>query len=102
MCQNFLEYQTYTFSVMSCLAVLFLALMIWFNALNTLALTLNPLIGLSGPLKGGVVLEYLAARFNFTYEMVRVAENRLEPPEKGKGLFSYLCTAATKYLIFDT
>ncbi|XP_045034758.1 glutamate [NMDA] receptor subunit 1-like [Daphnia magna] len=117
MCQNFLEYQTYTFSVMSCLAVLFLALMIWFNALNTLALTLNPLNGkhlrtiwprwsgnpkgLSGPLKGGVVLEYLAARFNFTYEMVRVAENRLEPPEKGKGLFSYLWDEQCDLLLQD-
>ncbi|EFX82330.1 hypothetical protein DAPPUDRAFT_241492 [Daphnia pulex] len=46
--------------------------------------------GLSGPLKGGVVLDYLSARFNFTYEMVRVTENWLEPKANGRGLFSYL------------
>ncbi|EFX82122.1 hypothetical protein DAPPUDRAFT_241220 [Daphnia pulex] len=46
--------------------------------------------GLSGPLKGGVIIDYLAARFNFTYEMVRVTENRMEPLKKERGLFSYL------------
>ncbi|XP_046448138.1 uncharacterized protein LOC124196928 [Daphnia pulex] len=46
--------------------------------------------GLSGPLKGGVALEYLSTRLNFTYEMVRVTENGLEPPANGRGLFSYL------------
>ncbi|XP_057365455.2 glutamate receptor ionotropic, delta-1-like [Daphnia carinata] len=102
---------------MSCSALPFMVLTIWFNALNTLALTVNPLNGkhlrtiwprwsgnpkgLSGPLKGGVVLEYLATRFNFTYEMVRVAENRLEPPEKGKGLFSYLWDAQCDLLLQD-
>lgn len=33
-----------------------------------------------------MIISFLMIR----YEMVRVAENRLEPPEKGKGLFSYL------------
>ncbi|XP_046448237.1 uncharacterized protein LOC124197028 isoform X2 [Daphnia pulex] len=46
--------------------------------------------GLSGPVKGGVLIDYLAARFNFTYEHVRVTENRLEPTQNGRGLFSYL------------
>nr|CAH0101813.1 unnamed protein product [Daphnia galeata] len=46
--------------------------------------------GLSGPLKGGVIIDYLQARFNFTYEMVRVTENRMEPLGKERGLFSYL------------
>ncbi|EFX82128.1 hypothetical protein DAPPUDRAFT_241227 [Daphnia pulex] len=46
--------------------------------------------GLSGPVKGGVLINYLAARFNFTYEHVRVTENRLEPTQNGRGLFSYL------------
>ncbi|KAI9559660.1 hypothetical protein GHT06_013665 [Daphnia sinensis] len=91
----------------------FVVLTVCFNAI----FTLNPLNGkhlrtiwprwsgnpkgLSGPLKGGVVLEYLAARFNFTYEMVRVAENRLEPPEKGKGLFSYLWDEQCDLLLQD-
>ncbi|XP_046448145.1 glutamate receptor ionotropic, delta-1-like isoform X1 [Daphnia pulex] len=44
--------------------------------------------GLSGPLKGGVVLDFLSARLNFTYEMVRVAEE-LEP-EIGRGQIDYL------------
>nr|CAH0103843.1 unnamed protein product [Daphnia galeata] len=46
--------------------------------------------GLSGPLKGGVILEYLTKRFNFTYEMVRVTEHSVKPSANGKGLFSYL------------
>lgn len=71
--------------------------------------------GLSGPLKGDFILEYLSSRFNFTQEtfyfsncryaenknkphyvytrrleMVRVTENWLEPLAIRRGLFSYL------------
>ncbi|EFX82354.1 hypothetical protein DAPPUDRAFT_241432 [Daphnia pulex] len=60
----------------------------------------NP-AGLSGPLKGGLILEYLATRWNFTYEMVRVTENRLEPPANGRGLFSYLFDNQSDFLIHD-
>ncbi|XP_046449165.1 ionotropic receptor 93a-like [Daphnia pulex] len=57
--------------------------------------------GLSGPLKGGVVLDYLSARFNFTYEMVRVTENWLEPRANGRGLFSYLWDRQCDLLLQD-
>ncbi|EFX82390.1 hypothetical protein DAPPUDRAFT_316803 [Daphnia pulex] len=46
--------------------------------------------GLVGPLKGAVILEFLTRRLNFTYEMVRVTEDKPEPSEKERGLFSYL------------
>ncbi|EFX82121.1 hypothetical protein DAPPUDRAFT_316698 [Daphnia pulex] len=46
--------------------------------------------GLTGPVKGGVIIETFAERFNFTFEMVRVTENRLEPLGKERGLFNYL------------
>nr|CAH0102975.1 unnamed protein product [Daphnia galeata] len=46
--------------------------------------------GLLGPLKSGVILEYLSSRLNFTYEMIRVTHHRLDPSEKGEGLFNYL------------
>ncbi|XP_046640837.1 ionotropic receptor 93a-like isoform X2 [Daphnia pulicaria] len=39
---------------------------------------------------GGVIVDTFAERFNFTYEMVRVTENRLEPQGKERGLFNYL------------
>ncbi|EFX82161.1 hypothetical protein DAPPUDRAFT_316759 [Daphnia pulex] len=58
--------------------------------------------GLLGPLKGGVLLEYLSARLNFTYEMVRVTEYRLEPTEKGRGLFNYLWDRQSDLLVHDT
>nr|CAH0101816.1 unnamed protein product [Daphnia galeata] len=32
--------------------------------------------GLSGPLKGGVIIDYLQARFNFTYEMIGAVGKR--------------------------
>nr|CAH0109179.1 unnamed protein product [Daphnia galeata] len=57
--------------------------------------------GLAGPLKGGVVLDYLAARLNFTYEMVRVTENSLEPAGKEKGLFNYLWNQESDFLLQD-
>ncbi|XP_046448038.1 glutamate receptor ionotropic, delta-2-like isoform X1 [Daphnia pulex] len=47
--------------------------------------------GLNGPLKGGIILDSLSSRLNFTYEMVRVTDFRLEPSsENGRGLFNYL------------
>nr|CAH0101820.1 unnamed protein product [Daphnia galeata] len=46
--------------------------------------------GLTGPLMGGVIIDTFAERFNFTYEMVRVTENRLEPLGNARGLFNYL------------
>ncbi|EFX82126.1 hypothetical protein DAPPUDRAFT_241224 [Daphnia pulex] len=55
--------------------------------------------GLSGPLKGGVIIDYLAARLNFTYGMVRVTENRLEPEGKERGLFSYLFDKQSDLLV---
>nr|CAH0101879.1 unnamed protein product [Daphnia galeata] len=57
--------------------------------------------GLRGPLKGGVALEFLSARLNFTYEMVRVREIRLEPEGKEGGLFSYLWDQRCDLLITD-
>nr|CAH0104494.1 unnamed protein product [Daphnia galeata] len=53
--------------------------------------------GLSGPLKGGVVLEYLSARLNFTYEMVRVTEE-LEPAV-GRGQMNYVIDEQCDLLI---
>ncbi|XP_046449191.1 ionotropic receptor 93a-like [Daphnia pulex] len=58
--------------------------------------------GLLGPLKGGVLLDYLTARLNFTYEMVRVTENRQEATEKERGLFSYLLDQQCDLLVHDT
>ncbi|EFX87007.1 hypothetical protein DAPPUDRAFT_312495 [Daphnia pulex] len=46
--------------------------------------------GLPGPLKGGVILECLTSRFNFTYEMMRINDSSLEPQGNKKGLFNYL------------
>nr|CAH0101875.1 unnamed protein product [Daphnia galeata] len=57
--------------------------------------------GLWGPLKGGVVLDFLSARLNFTYEMVRVTENTLEPQGKERGLFNYLWEQKSDLIIFD-
>ncbi|XP_032789947.2 LOW QUALITY PROTEIN: glutamate receptor ionotropic, kainate 2 [Daphnia magna] len=54
--------------------------------------------GLSGPLKGGVIIEYLAARLSFTYEMVRITENRIEPAPKQRGLFEYLWDGRCDFL----
>ncbi|KAI9563542.1 hypothetical protein GHT06_011005 [Daphnia sinensis] len=55
--------------------------------------------GLSGPLKGGVIIDYLAARLGFTYEMVRITENRLEPAPKQRGLFDYLWDGKCDFLV---
>ncbi|EFX87003.1 hypothetical protein DAPPUDRAFT_312492 [Daphnia pulex] len=57
--------------------------------------------GMPGPLKGGVILDYLAIRLNFTYEMVRVTESLFEPPENGRGLFSYLFDQQCDLLLHD-
>ncbi|XP_059352708.1 glutamate receptor ionotropic, kainate 2-like isoform X1 [Daphnia carinata] len=55
--------------------------------------------GLSGPLKGGVIIDYLAARLGFTYEMVRITENRLEPAPNQRGLFNYLWDGKCDFLV---
>nr|CAH0100778.1 unnamed protein product [Daphnia galeata] len=57
--------------------------------------------GLWGPLKGGVVLDFLSARLNFTYEMVRVTENILEPQPEKRGLFNYLWDQQCDLIITD-
>nr|CAH0113367.1 unnamed protein product [Daphnia galeata] len=58
--------------------------------------------GIPGPLKGGVLLEYLSTRLNFTYEMVRVTESRQVPSEKERGLFNYLWEQKCDLLVHDT
>ncbi|XP_046449208.1 ionotropic receptor 93a-like [Daphnia pulex] len=55
--------------------------------------------GLTGPITGGIFLDTLADRLNFTYEMVRVTENRLEPQGKERGLFNYLWNQQSDLLV---
>ncbi|EFX82393.1 hypothetical protein DAPPUDRAFT_101640 [Daphnia pulex] len=58
--------------------------------------------GLVGPLKGGVIIDFLSRRLNFTYDMVRVTEGKGEPSEKGPGLFNYLWNQKSDFLVHDT
>ncbi|EFX82352.1 hypothetical protein DAPPUDRAFT_241436 [Daphnia pulex] len=55
--------------------------------------------GIVGPIKGGVILEFLSQRLNFTYEMVRVTDATLGPLENGKGLFNYLLDQRCELLV---
>ncbi|XP_046448054.1 uncharacterized protein LOC124196853 isoform X2 [Daphnia pulex] len=47
------------------------------------------------------MLESLSSRLNFTYEMVRVTEFKIEPSEKGLGLFNYLWDQQCDLLVHD-
>ncbi|XP_046448343.1 ionotropic receptor 93a-like isoform X2 [Daphnia pulex] len=57
--------------------------------------------GLWGPLKGGVALDFLSARLNFTYEMIQVTENNFVPQGNEKGLFRYLWDQECDLLVHD-
>ncbi|EFX82115.1 hypothetical protein DAPPUDRAFT_241203 [Daphnia pulex] len=82
----------------------YLIFFVWFSIFSCSSSVSNPLNGkhlhviwpswsgnrkvLLGPLKGGVLLDYLSARFNFTHEMIPV-ESGLEPTV-GRGQLNYL------------